>query len=822
MQYSNCPIRIPDRLMLGIGPIQHDGVCCAKGIFRINRYSYVSITIHVSYRSSTDPIENLAGVEGMKYAAATSILLASLASETVDVAYAQQAPLPPVTIYGSKPRTGQQDQSAAQPKNAPKKKKRTARRSVPPAAGAPAQAGAGAVHNAATNPQYNIATVSLGPLGDRKLLDTPLSLTALPQDLIENLQVKTVTDALRYLPSVEIRNQQGFEVARPQSRGFQGGIVQATRLDGLNIIGTTAIPAENLSGIQVLNGLAGSLYGPATPAGVFNYVLKRPTDTPYASYTQGFDSTSVFAENIDVGGRTPDGKVGYRFNVVHGEGESYVPESSTNRTLASGALDFHVGDRTVIETNFSHYETNVTGLPGSIVYFGSPKFPVLPAAVDPTRVGYGQPGAGTDLITNTGLVKLKHEFNNDWNIEIGGLYQDAVRNLFGITNTLVDNNGNFTVTKNFNAVPHFTIASNTASLNGKFDLFGFRNEVTIGTNGFFNGQYSYVNSIAQNLGSSNLADPTVFPIPPLPNNGGQYKSTILSNQTIIAADTFHFNDQWAVQNVVSTSFLHSESFSSAGAVTSDNSANGVVSPTVSLIYKPFAKITAYATWANSVEQSDQAPAGTANVNQFLAPYRDQEYEVGVKYAVTPALLATFALFHMTRPLAATDPVSNIFEVVGTQRNNGAEFFLQGDIIPELSVFGGISYIDARLLDTGVAATNGGLVVGVPLFKTDVALDYHPAFFQGFALTGGIHAEGERAATNTNNSFAPSYATFDAGVRFSKTIDQHIMTARFQVLNIGNVFYYSSIADGNIVGSPGANTAYLGTPRTYMLSLQMTL
>jgi iron complex outermembrane recepter protein len=758
----------------------------------------------------------------MKYAAATGILLASLGSETVDVAYAQQAPLPPVTVYRAKPRTSQQDQSVAQQNNAPKKKKRTARRSAPPPpAGEPAQAGASSVHNAATQPQYNTATVSLGPLGNRNLLDTPFSVTSIPQDLIDNLQVKTVTDALRYLPSVEIRNQQGFEVARPQSRGFQGSVVQATRLDGLNIIGTTAIPAENLSGIQVLNGLAGSLYGPATPAGVFNYVLKRPTDTPYASYTQGFDSTSVFTENIDVGGRTPDGKVGYRFDVVHGEGESYVPESSTNRTLASGALDFHIDDRTVIETNFSHYETNVTGLPGSIVYFGKPSI-VLPAAVDPAKLGYGQPGAGTDLITDTGLVKIKHEINNDWNFEIGGLYQDAVRNLFGITNTLTDKLGNYTVTKNFTAVPHFTIASNTASLNGRFDLFGFRNEVTIGTNGFFNGQYSYVNSIATVLGKSNLADPAVLPTQPIPNNGGQFKSAILSNQTIVTADTFHFNDQWAVQGVVSTSFLHSESFATTGAVTSNNSANGVVSPTVSLIYQPFSKLTVYATWANSVEQSDQAPAGTANVNQFLAPYQDQEYEVGVKYAVTPSLLATFALFHMTRPLAETDAVSNIFEVVGTQRNNGAELFLQGDIIPELSVFGGISYIDARLLDTGVATTDGRLVVGVPLFKADVALDYHPAFLQGFALTAGAHAEGERAATNTNNSFAPSYATFDTGVRFTKTIDKHIITARFQVLNIGNVFYYSSIADGNIVGSPGANTAYLGTPRTYMLSLQMTL
>ena len=122
----------------------------------------------------------------MKYAAATGILLASLASETVGVAYAQQAPLPPVTIESPKPRTGQQVQSASQQNNAPKKKKRAARRSVPPppTAGVPAQAGAGAVHNAATNPQYNTGTVSLGPLGNRKLLDTPFSLTVIPQDFI--------------------------------------------------------------------------------------------------------------------------------------------------------------------------------------------------------------------------------------------------------------------------------------------------------------------------------------------------------------------------------------------------------------------------------------------------------------------------------------------------------------------------------------------------------------------------------------------------------------------------------------------------------------
>ena len=396
----------------------------------------------------------------------------------------------------------------------------------------------------------------------------------------------------------------------------------------------------------------------------------------------------MFTENIDAGGRTPDGTVGYGFNVVHGQGESYVPESYADRTLASGALDLHIDDHTVVETDFSHYETDITGLPGSIVYFGKPNI-VLPAGRQSghARLWATRRGRGSHHQYRSRQDQARDINNSDF--EIGGLYQDAVRNLFGITNTLTDNLGNYTVTKNFTAVPHFTVASNTASLNGRFDLFGFRNELTIGTNGLFNGQYSYVNSIATTLGTSNLADPAILPTQPIPNNGGQYKSAILFNQTIVTGDTFHFNEQWAVQAVASTSFLHSESFSKTGAVTSQNDADGVVIPTVSLIYKPVPKLTTYATFANSVEQGEQAPAGTANVNQFLAPYQDQEYEVGAKYAFTPGLLATFALFHMTRP--ARGNRSGLEHLRGsrhTTQQRRRVFFRRCS--PDLSVFGGVN------------------------------------------------------------------------------------------------------------------------------------
>ena len=666
-------------------------------------------------------------------------------------------------------------------------------------------------------------TAPIGPLGNQLVRDTPQSVNEVPGDLILNLQSKSVNETLRYLPSVQVRDQQGFEVSRPQSRGFQGSVVQNTRIDGLNAVGTTAMPGENLAAVEVLNGLAGAFYGPQTPAGVFNYILKRPTDKPTLQFTEGFDSNSVFTEHLDAGGRT--GQFGYRLNLVRSDGESFTSISNEARTLATLSGDYHFAAHTVLEADYSYYRSTITGLPGSIVYDGiaskSGTSSFLPSAIDPTKPGYGQPDAGADLISSTGLIKLKHAFNANWSFQAGVLYEDAKRNLYGITNTLTDDVGDYTVTKNFTAVPHYTILSNTIYLNGHVDLMGLKNDVTLGTNGFTNGQYNYKNSIAVTLGSSNLANPAILASKPQPATGGQYEAGKLTEQSAIIGDTLHFNDQWSVQGVLNISYFNSTSWSNKGLVTSSDSESSVLSPTVSLIYKPMTAVTTYFTYANSDEQGETAPANAKNANVILSPYHDTEYEGGIKWAVSDRLMVTVSGFRMSRPYATTSATTSLFGVVGTQRNTGAEIFAQGSVTPELSVFGGVTYVDARLVDTGLATTNDKLVVGVPQVKSDIAIDYHPAAFRGFAFTGALHAESKRAATNTNSSFAPAYTTFDLGARYTFAAMSRPLTLRFQVLNVGDVRYYSSIADGTIVGSPGANTAYSGWPRVYQASLEVS-
>ena len=674
---------------------------------------------------------------------------------------------------------------------------------------------------------YHAATAQLGPLGQTPILTAPVSVTVLTQDFLANQQLRTLNDALRSLPSVEVRDQQGLEVSRPQSLGFQGSITQNTRLDGLNIIGTTAIPVENLDSIQVLNGLGGALFGPETPAGVFDYILKRPTDTPLARLVGSYASDGLFTTEGDVGGRVGgNGWLGYRIDLVHGEGESYANGSFADRTLGSADLDIHLDADTVIQVDGSHYQDSGYGLPGSIVYDGastsaSNRSTILPEAPDPTRRGLGQPGAGTDLITDTGLVKIIHDFGGGWRLELGGLYQDAQRNLFGITDTLTDDRGDYTTTKNFTAIPHFTDGSDEASLTGHATIAGLRNDLTLGTNGFVNDQYNYRNSIVTTLGASNLADPAIFRTVPIPSHGTQYLAGDLFQQSIVEGDTLHVDSHWAIQAVFSESFLHSESFSAKDVRTSTGDSSGAFSPTVSGIWTPTGNVTAYFTYASSVEESDQAPATAINANAFLAPYHDEMMQAGVKYAPVANLLLTADAFRMTRPYATT-LTDNIFQVIGQQRDQGVEVFAQGNLLPALSVLGGVTYIDARLLGSGNPATEGGMIVGVPQWKSDVTLDWHPAFLRGLAFTGSAHYESERAATDTNNSFAPQYVTFDLGVRCATQLLRHAMIAKLGAVNVTDRHYYSSIADGNIVGSPGANTAYLAAPRTLLASLEFDL
>ncbi|EMA1803217.1 TonB-dependent receptor plug domain-containing protein, partial [Cronobacter turicensis] len=124
---------------------------------------------------------------------------------------------------------------------------------------------------------FKTTDIEIGPAGNRAWIDTPYSTTTVSQAMIDNQQAKSVSELLKYSPSTQMQARGGMDVGRPQSRGMQGSVVANSRLDGLNIVSTTAFPVEMLERLDVVNSLTGALYGPASPAGQFNFVAKRPT-----------------------------------------------------------------------------------------------------------------------------------------------------------------------------------------------------------------------------------------------------------------------------------------------------------------------------------------------------------------------------------------------------------------------------------------------------------------------------------------------------------------------------------------------------------------
>ena len=140
---------------------------------------------------------------------------------------------------------------------------------------------------------YYVGNVDEGVMGDSPIVNQPFMITVMPADEIANTQVKNLRDAIKYLPLVSFTEQQGPEILRPSTRGLQGSIAQNTRMDGMAMAITGANPMEQYQEMQVENGLGASMYGPANPSGMFDFVLKRPTEERTANLYLEQDSSSV-------------------------------------------------------------------------------------------------------------------------------------------------------------------------------------------------------------------------------------------------------------------------------------------------------------------------------------------------------------------------------------------------------------------------------------------------------------------------------------------------------------------------------------------------
>jgi iron complex outermembrane recepter protein len=671
---------------------------------------------------------------------------------------------------------------------------------------------------------YRVETVkTLGPLGNEQLLDTPLSIGVLPEALIENSQATNFKDVSKYLPLVQYNEQQGPDILRPQTRGMQGGNYQNTRQDGMLFFITIPTAMEQYEQIEVVNGLSASLYGPANPAGMFNFVSKRPTDYDLRRVTVSYNSDSIGTAHVDLGGRIDkNGVFSYRLNALFGEGDGYVRGSHTRRALGDLSIDVRPAEDTVLELNFSDYHLVNTGYPGWFTYGEKV---ILPAAPNPQRVGYGQEYAGVDLTDQMGSARIKHDFGSNWHLVVGVLHQDGSRDITTPVNNLKNNAGDYTSTYGATFAPRFIMTSDSGYLNGTFSTWGVGHDLTIGTAGNRAQSYALTTPpLAPSLvlGSANIDSPQTYPIPAAgpPNTGLNFQSSAAYQQGVNVSDTVHFTDQWATMLGVSQDWFHTDNYTAKAVQTPGYSDHGV-SPAASVIYKPLSNMTAYATYSSSLQAGDLAPAaGVVNAGQELAPYRSKEYELGFKTSLAK-INFTAAVFRIQRPFANIDLTDDVFKISGLQVNRGLELTAIGEIANGLTVYGGVTVLNARLEETGNAATNNQIFVGTPKVKGNTLFEYRFSTIEGLVTSFNWQFSGPRAANDANSFYIAGYNLFDIGARYTTTIETKSVTWRLAVDNLADKNYYSTVGPSNLTGANTGNLlAHLGTPRTVVASMSI--
>ncbi|RUT27534.1 TonB-dependent siderophore receptor [Asaia sp. W19] len=661
--------------------------------------------------------------------------------------------------------------------------------------------------------EYGRHDAALGPLGTRSLLETPFSVMAVPHDVIVNQQSRNANDLAQYLPSVQLEMRGDPNTSRPQSRGFEADVIANSRMDGLNMVITTPYAAEMFDSLQVLNGLSGALYGPQNPAGTFDYTLSRPTDQRREHLVFGVDSTGAPLESLDASGRAGRGKwFGYRVTMLNQSGATYAPGTHLRRGLIAGAFDLRLDEKTRIQVDASQYSYAQRGYAGGFSYATGI---ALPSAPDLSKRGYGQDFAGYNAATNTVLAKVIHQFNADWSLSLGGLYQDAWRNVFGVTNQLTDSLGHYRSTIAAAATANdFKVWSNTAYLNGAFRTGPFAHQVVLGSNGYSMGNYNPTQGASQVLGTARVGAPLVFR-GSQPYFSGRYQSAFLQTQSLMAGDTIALTKQVSVMGTLAWSWLDTTSANKAGVRTAAYDASAVFTPMVSLIYKLDDRTSFYGTWGRSVQAGPVAPASSANANEVLAPLRSEEYELGAKYRPVPGLMLSAAGFRMTRGYAFTDPSSALYREAGQQRNYGVEGQIAGRVLKSVSMIGGITWLDAQVGETGSALTSHKQVVGVAPVQVSLLLDYHPNWMRGGAVNASVHHVGRRAADNENRQFAAAFTTLDLGARYGFHLYRVPMVLRFGVSNVTDARYWASVYPSSSDGGAGAtNSAVAGLPRTY--------
>ncbi|MGE8112119.1 TonB-dependent receptor [Pseudomonas sp. NPDC086566] len=696
------------------------------------------------------------------------------------------------------------------------------------------------------------------------LVDTPRSVTVIPQQVIKDTNALTLQDALRTVPGItfgagEGGNPQGD---RPFIRGFdaQGD----TYLDGVRDTGAQTREIFAIESVEVAKGPNSAIGGRGAAGGTINLVSKRAHlgNSLDGAWTWGSDQTQRYT--FDGNYQFSDTVAGRLNLMTHESNVAGRDKVNYDRWGIAPSLAFGLGTATRVNLDYYHLESDDlpdSGIPYSIPTAGS----AARTSAHPSKPNDGGDSDNFYGLTDRDFRKSRVDIAT-FAIEHDLTDALTIKNTFRHGNSMQDyiltqpddskgNVNNGSVWRRANTrVGNTSTTTNQTDLFGEFYLGGLKNSFSTGIElsreeserETYNVDTDTVPGGAANtnctpgmIGATSGYNCTSLgnPNPGDPWNGAisrNYAGTNTKSNTraIYVFDTLELSPQWLLNmglrydhfdtqyrgyNADGSTVVNSKGIASKGKDTSE-----FVTGQLGLVWKPADNGSIYVSYATSAtppgamlgEGMEGNPLGNTTdrsgnlLSSDMEPEETTNYEIGTKWDLLDERLSlAAALFRTEKENARVQVNTTTYENVGETRVQGIELSASGKITDKWQVFAGYTYMEARQIDGGPlgAANDGNQLPNTPNNSASLWTTY--SITPKLTVGGGAFYVDDVYGSVANTTMVDSYVRYDAmaAYKLTKNVDLQL-----NVQNLTNEVYYDKAFSTHFANQAAGRTALLTT------------
>ncbi|MDT3311581.1 TonB-dependent siderophore receptor [Pseudomonas sp. rhizo66] len=690
------------------------------------------------------------------------------------------------------------------------------------------------------------------------LVDTPRSVTVIPQQVLKDTGALNMQDALRTVPGItfgagEGGNPQGD---RPFIRGFdaQGD----TYLDGVRDTGSQSREIFAVENIEVSKGPNSAIGGRGAAGGSINLVSKKAHlgNSFDGGFTWGSDQTQRYT--LDGNYQFSDTAAG-RLNLMsHESNVAGRDKVDYDRWGIAPSLAFGLGTDTRVNLDYYHLESNDTpdsGIPYTIPTGGSAartkSNPDKPYAGGDHSNFYGLDRDFRKGRTDTATFAIEHDLSDSLTIKNtlrhGTSMQDYILTQPDDSKGNV-NNGSLWRRAN-TRVSNTETTTNQTDLFGNFYVAGFKNSFSTGVE--YTREESQKSSYNVNTdttprtpgNASNNCTPSMIgassgynctslsnPNPNDPWNGAisrNYAGTDTQANTyaLYVFDTLELSEQWLVNMGLRYDHFDTDykTYNAAGRTTSKgDDTSEFVTGQFGVVYKPAENGSIYASYATSATppgntlgegQEGNPLGGTPDrsgnlLSSDMEPETTKNYEIGTKWdLLNDRLSLTADIFRTEKENARVQIDTSSYENAGKTRVQGVELSASGKITDKWQVFAGYAFMDSEQVDGGPMgrANDGNELPNTPKNSASLWTTYQVT--PKLTIGGGAFYVDDVYGSVANTTMVDSYVRYDAmaAYKLTKNVDLQL-----NVQNLTNETYYDKAFSTHFANQAAGRTALLST------------